>query len=444
MRIIVITGLNSGSAEYRNLGDVAMLQVAVSRLLELWPDSSVAVLTDSPADLARYCPGAEALNRAGCACLGEDRTLFARLEALLPKWAAAGLSALHRMLGNYTPRLLEWIIRLKLSIRDRNGRGKEFRLFLDALKHCDLLIVSGAGGFADSCLEWNALTLDTIRSALLRNIPVVMLGQGMGPLTDPTVLSRAHRLFPKIKLIGLRGTRGGEELLNSLEVPPESIETTGDDTVDLAYAARNDTPGNALGINLRVAFYAEVADESLNEIRSVLQRFSRERAVPLLPVPIAFHEWAGDHESIRKLLKGIDDRSDGGLSLDSPQKLIAQIGRCRVVVTGAYHAAVFALAQGIPAVCLSTSDYYAAKFEGLQDLFGGGCSILRIREPRLQERLSIAIEDAWQSADNLREPLLAAARSQIELSRGVCRRIKARCDRLKAPTLTQLRKNAAV
>lgn len=33
MRIIVATGLNAGTAEYQNMGDVAMLQVAVDRLL---------------------------------------------------------------------------------------------------------------------------------------------------------------------------------------------------------------------------------------------------------------------------------------------------------------------------------------------------------------------------------------------------------------------------
>ena len=35
---------------------------------------------------------------------------------------------------------------------------------------------------------------------------------------------------------------------------------------------------------------------------------------PLLPIPIAFHEYAKDHEAIRQLLAGFDDDSDGGLS----------------------------------------------------------------------------------------------------------------------------------
>ena len=66
MRVIVATALNTGAAEYQNMGDVAMLQVAVARLLSLWPDARIEVLTDSPSNLSRYCPGARPLPRAGC------------------------------------------------------------------------------------------------------------------------------------------------------------------------------------------------------------------------------------------------------------------------------------------------------------------------------------------------------------------------------------------
>ena len=79
--------------------------------------------------------------------------------------------------------------------------------------------------------------------------------------------------------------------------------------------------------------------------------------------------------------------------------LIKQTARCRIVVTGAYHAAVFALAQGIPVVCLSNSPYYLAKFQGLEDLFGLGCATVRLSEPDLPARLAAAIERTWNSAE---------------------------------------------
>ena len=94
MHVIVATGLNTGAAEYKNMGDVAMLQVAVDRLLSLWPDARIEVLTDSPSNLARYCPGAKPLPRAGCECWVGDGVLLGRYHQFLPEWASLRLSGL--------------------------------------------------------------------------------------------------------------------------------------------------------------------------------------------------------------------------------------------------------------------------------------------------------------------------------------------------------------
>ena len=209
MRVIVATGLNTGAAEYRNMGDVAMLQVAVDRLLSLWPDARIEVLTDSPSNLARYCPGAKPLPRAGCECWVGDRVILGRYHQFLPERASLRLSGLKRSFGLHWPRLLELMIRLRLGLRDGNGRRGDFQLFLEALKNTHLLVVCGSGGFADSCREWNFSILGTMEAAIRRRIPVVMFGQGMGPLNDPNVLSRARDVFPGITLITLRGNRGG-------------------------------------------------------------------------------------------------------------------------------------------------------------------------------------------------------------------------------------------
>ena len=58
---------------------------------------------------------------------------------------------------------------------------------------------------------------------------------------------------------------------------------------------------------------------------------------------------------------------------------ITTIARCRLVVTGSYHAALFALSMGVPAIGIATSRYYEDKFLGLADQFG----------PRLLRRLHV-------------------------------------------------------
>jgi colanic acid/amylovoran biosynthesis protein len=173
-----------------------------------------------------------------------------------------------------------------------------------------------------------------------------------------------------------------------------------------------------------VASYSNVNEKMLGWLRPILHEFARRHGVPLLPVPIAFHAWASDHLVIRQLLQGFDDHTDGGVTLDTPLKVIQQIGRCRMVVTGAYHAAVFALSQGIPVVGLSASDDYSAKFLGLADQFGPGCETVDLGSPDRSERLALALERAWLSADRVRLSLLERARRQIALSQSAYERIK--------------------
>jgi polysaccharide pyruvyl transferase WcaK-like protein len=423
MRVVVATGLNTGAAEYKNMGDVAMLQVAVARLLSLWPTADIEVLTESPSNLTRYCPGALPLPRAGATCLG-NRVLLGQYHRFLPNPASIHLSTLKRALGARWPALLHLLIRSRLSIRDGVGRRGAFRTFWKTLSNTDLLIVSGSGGFADSCRDWNFFTLAIIETAIRRGIPVAMFGQGMGPLNDSTVLSWARRVLPGVALITLRGTTGGLQLLESIGVPLSRVLTTGDEAVELAYAARAKQPGYAIGINLRIASYSDVNADIIEQLRPVLQGFARRKTAPLLPIPIATHDFANDHQTIRRLMVGVDEDSDGGLSLDTPLMLIRQTSQCRLVVTGAYHAAVFAMAQGIPVVCLTNSSYYLAKFQGLGELFGLGCELVTLDDPHLPDRLATAMEKTWNSAEVVRLPLLQSALRQIESSRAAYQRVK--------------------
>jgi colanic acid/amylovoran biosynthesis protein len=105
------------------------------------------------------------------------------------------------------------------------------------------------------------------------------------------------------------------------------------------------------------------------------------------------------------------DYGQNGLVMDdiaSPEALITASAGCRAIVTGSYHAGVFGLAQGVPAVCLSRSSYYQAKFGGLQSLFPGACFVVQLDAPDWNTRLSAAIRQAW----HLPAPARASARDK--------------------------------
>src|SRR6185503_89135 len=92
-------------------------------------------------------------------------------------------------------------------------------------------------------------------------------------------------------------------------------------------------------------------------------------------------------------------------------------GACRVVVAGSYHAAVFALAQGVPVVALSAAPYYDAKLAGLADLFAGGCRVVSVDDPDFASQLAAALDESWEAAEKLAPELVAAAGRQIAESR---------------------------
>ena len=71
----------------------------------------------------------------------------------------------------------------------------------------------------------------------------------------------------------------------------------------------------------------------------------------------------------------------------------------------------------MPTVCVAASRYFADKFEGLAAQFGAGCEVVHLGDDGFGPRLSAALDRLWDGAPGLRDPLIAAAARQVELSR---------------------------
>jgi len=422
--ILIDTGLGKGVEEYGNMGDVSMLQVAVDRLHKLFPHARIEVLTDSAKNLARYCPAATPLDNRGRALWFANGVLLGRFGSVTPRLLVHLLVRLKGTIRSRYPNFLKAILVRRLKAQNRRGDAETVEAFTRSLEEADLVLISGAGGFYDGCRTWNFEILDLIEAAIQRKTPVVMLGQGLGPLSDSAVIKRAAKILPLVDFITLRGGRESFSILRSLGVAESKVQTTGDEALELAYEARVVQPGRGLGVGLRFGASATVNDDEVERLRPILHDFARRHHVPLIPLPIAIQAYTRDDLAIKRVLSGFDEESDGGKTLDSPLKVIKQVGRCRVVVTGAYHAAVFALGQGIPVISLAKSAYFSGKLLGLEDQFGAGCQTILLNEPGWPEKLRESIEIAWQNADTLRETLQAATRRQIDLSRESYKQIK--------------------
>lgn len=353
-----------------NLGDWAMLAVALSRVRAAAPDAAVRVHGFDAAPLAALDPDATLLDPYGSIAWSRARS----------KWGGA------------------------LLLLAKRKHPRALREFLSAIRGTDLLLVSGAGHLNDVFRDHALAVLETLRLAREAGAVTALTGQGLGPMTDGRLRARAAEVLPHVDVIGLREGVYGPPLLASLGVDPERVVVTGDDAIAVAYRSRPAEPGRHLGVNLRIAPYAGIDDRTFDAIAQVLRRFDH----PAQPIPIAIDD---DRLAIERLLG-----RPGAPAPRSLEELLAAIGRCRVVVTGSYHAAVFALAMGIPAVTLAGSEYYVQKFRGLAGQFGAPCHVVPANGREVADRLGDVIGEAWHDAPQGAAQLAARAEAQVAAS----------------------------
>jgi polysaccharide pyruvyl transferase WcaK-like protein len=412
--------IENGCYDLLNFGDIAMLQVTVARLNSLRPGSSIAVITDTPDRLAKYVPNASPIAANGRQIWFKDRKLIGGFDRVLPDILVRLFSKLWRQIRHRWPRLARGLI--EFNARHRPADVDQMNTFLETLLQADMLVVSGGGNINDEFMAYAMTLLDVLEMSTQYGVPTVMFGQGIGPVDNPKLRARAKAVLPLVDFIAVRENLTSPSILKSLGVKEEQIIVTGDDAVELAYNCRSAKLGKNIGANLRVSAYSNVNNGHVELIRKALVAAALEYNVKLIGLPISLYNDSSDVEVLGRLLKGYSDGSDSGQTLDSPREVIEKINSCRIVVTGSYHSAVFALSQGTPVVALSNSAYYKHKFLGLSEQFGRGCKVLFLDDGNLAQKLAARIDATWRSAEQLRPQLLASAQAQIVQSNSAYQR----------------------
>ena len=415
MRILV----EPGSYTCLNMGDVAMLQVAVSRLTALWPDARIGVVTQDAERLRSHCPAAIPVLEAGKRAWFQGH-ISGRLRHKLPSPLSGIVEAAELACRRRMPTLVASLLAFRMKLRRQEFSG--MKAFLEEILNADLVIAAGTGMITDHFHERAVELLDTLDMANRLGIPTAMFSQGLGPVTDPKLLAKMKAVLPAIRLIAVRENLITPQLLESVGVPSNRILRAGDDALELAFNHRVHNLGNAIGVNLRIAEYSQIDSAMLESVRAALQHSAAKYGSPFVAIPILCRE-DSDLKAIRSLLSGCDHYVDDDVRPDTPSKVIAQVSRCRLVVTGSYHGAVLAVGQGIPAVALARSQYYLNKFLGLRDQFGDGCQVIAPDDNRFEEKLTAALERAWSTAQDLKPSLLASAEKQIRSGTNAYRQV---------------------
>ncbi len=397
MRVLV----DHSGYDLRNLGDAAMLQVCVGRLRAALPDAEIGVVTTDPERLESCCAGAYPVRSA----LADSRWL-----AAAPRSGRLALEQAWKASGPYLVR----------HGRRSAARAGSQQTVLRAVREADLVVAAGGGYLTDNWWWHAAGVLAVLAAAQRLERPTAMFGQGLGPLTHTLIRRQAAAVLPRLDALGLRESVTGAPLARALGVAPGQLVVTGDDALELAVGgAAAPADSDILGVNVRLAGYTNLDLSGVSWVGDVIGALAGERAMTLLALPVSRHACSDDLDGVKQLLKGVPP---GRVILDDltePAALVAAAGRCRAVVTASYHAAVFALAAGVPAVCLSRSGYYDAKFRGLVDLFPSAATLVSLEGAAGEDRLRAALVSAWDAAPADREQARASALEQVSRSRAL-------------------------
>jgi polysaccharide pyruvyl transferase WcaK-like protein len=390
--------VQTGSNDLDNLGDLAMLEVLIERIRQRQPHVSFSVF-------ARDTGKVRALGNDVRQIAVEQKNEWAMARAAY-LGARRLAPSIDSILRQRFPSLYRSLIRSKARSLANS----------QAVKNADLLVVSG-GGFLTDVFPGQAWPVfERLRAAIESQIPFALMGQGIGPLCDAALVTAAKTVLPRARLIAVRESLYSVPLLLDLGVSLENIVVTGDDAIEPAYRVRREKMGSNLGVNVRIADYAGTTGVSTQKLCSTLREIASGNSAKMVALPVCIADsadTASDATMIEAML-GSADISHSQVVPHTTASLIERFADCRVVVTGSYHAAVFALSQGIPAACLFRSEYYEMKFRGLQAQFGDGCELFDMKGDRFEIAIANAMESLWRNAASVRPALLAAAERQIE------------------------------
>ncbi|MBL4809986.1 MAG: polysaccharide pyruvyl transferase family protein [Phycisphaerales bacterium] len=416
--------LENGGHNRLNVGDVVMTDVAATLLAANDRVKKLRVITSAPDAYQSSGIAGEPLGVKGKRLyLCEWNTLgpLRPLRKIVPLSTREKISIAEEKFRRNHPSLATALIKSRFIARPNHA--KQFNTFLDTVNDSDILCISGGGNLNDSFLDHAFAVLELAEIFLAQSKPVAFFSQGLGPATNPRLCEKLKSVLPRCTLIGLRDNIVSTKLLNQLEIQGDHIKITGDDAIVAVNDFMDSNPqitSHSIGVNIRTARYAGMDQQQASHISKMIAQAAADLNMPIQPVPISWQQGGNDLDSISDAMD-VDDHifKEVANPLD-PISVIKLTARCKVVFTGSYHAAVFALAQGIPVIALSTSEYYDTKFLGLLNQFGNiGLTLVRPAEVHTPQEARLVLTQAIENAPQNKAALIEHAKTQSNASKAL-------------------------
>lgn len=407
MRVLI----DHGGYNFANSGDLAMLTVASARVAAWGGSPDVRVITSEPGLMGPMGVTGRPVGLRGKELFTHRSSHAAALRSSLPGVRPMPAIAGARTLFKHGP----------YGVAAR-------RVFAREAEACDALVIAG-GGYINDHFPHHALSvLDLADWFLERGRPVGLFSQGLGPVRNPELRSALRRIAAGATVVGLREPRFGPEILAELGVSGPHIRVTGDDAMELGLREweRNPTGGDRIGLNIRVVAYSGMDEATAGGVMKGVAAAARTLGRPIQPTPISWQPADDDTGAIADCLDLAPAVLDEVHTPMDSLGVIRLIARCSVVVTGSYHAAVFALSMGIPTIAVSTSEYYDTKFGGLVEQFGPeGIRLVRPDAVTPPAAATSMLEEILHAAPGLASTLHTRAQEQVDRSRDLYKQMEA-------------------
>ena len=372
---------------------------------------SVLVLGDVGAVGTVRHVGDEAMTAAAIRELRARGDYHFAVVSALPEETAASyqVSAIPR------PRILRGSIESRLARCDaieRAARGEDSALtssdpaweFIRALQGADAVLVAGGGNLTSLWPSFMDERLTAARIARAAGKPVVISGQTIGPRLTGMDRDRVAELLNHAAVVGLR-EQASFDLASSLAANPERLRRTADDASFLPGSPTSQLSANLLPKGpFILATFQDAAEavgftEAIPAIADLLDTIAQqcEAEVVFLPHLGADGSLTGCDQDAHQAIAAHLQSQYRILPVQSNEVSVALVREAKASVSNRYHPAVFACANGRPAITLWHDCYTEVKFTGVLSNFAiGDLSVpLYALGPRSTSRWLADVVAAW-------------------------------------------------
>ena len=178
--------IENGSYHMKNLGDVAMLKVAINRCREFYPKAKIYVTTDDQELLFTEFPDVIPVEISYKQSWFNTRIIPIPLK-FIPKFIQLKLMCLEKKIEITYPIIAFY---MKGLLSKLNGKSYEVKSFSEIIKGADILISCGGGLINDFSVNYSLELLDTFAIAQSLGKRTGMFGLGLGPVSNQELLKK--------------------------------------------------------------------------------------------------------------------------------------------------------------------------------------------------------------------------------------------------------------